>query len=222
MLCTIPKLIWVKKLEKQGKIKERDQIVSGMAQRWAISLVKLSGSKIEVSGQEHLPKDTPVLFVSNHQSSFDVPILLGFIDKPKGFIAKKEIKRLPIVGAWMQLMQCVFMDRRDVRQSLQAINQGAVNLKNGYSLVVFPEGTRSLDGKMLEFKPGSLKLALKSGVPIVPVTIQGTYKIMEKNSWIIRPSQVKVKISPPVDTQAFEKDAPALSQHIFEIIEKNL
>jgi len=222
IFCTIPKLIWVKVLEKQGDIKRRDEIVTSMAQNWARALVKLSGSNVEVIGEELIPTDQPVLFVCNHQSAFDIPILLGYINKPKAFVSKKEVKRLPIVGSWMSLMQCVFMNRKDVRQSLQAINHGAENLKKGYSLVIFPEGTRSPDGQMLEFKPGSLKLAIKSGVAIVPVTIDGSYRIMQKKSWIIRPADVKVIVSEPVDVASYSKDGKVLTEYVYTKIKEQL
>lgn len=205
IFLTIPALIKVRKLDKENKITEKDKIVDAEAKKWARSLVKITGSTIKVTGEEYIPVKGSVLFVCNHQGNFDIPILLGYINKPKAFISKIEVKRFPIIGQWMEVMKCVFMNRKNLKQSLRAINQGTKYLKEGYSLVIFPEGTRSKSDKINEFKPGSLKLATKSGVPIVPVTIKGSYKIMEQNGFLIKPAEVEVVISPAIYLQEGEK-----------------
>lgn len=198
LLFILPPLWRVKNLDRQGKVLERDKIIDRTAKQWAQDLVRATGSKVKVSGVENLPEDLAVVFVSNHQGNFDIPILLGFINKPKAFIAKIELQTFPVISTWMRYMNCIFMNRKDVRQSLRAINQGVEVLKQGYSLVIFPEGTRSKDGSIGEFKPGSFKLATKAKVPIVPVTIKGSNKIMGKKGIIIKPAEVEVIISPPV------------------------
>lgn len=187
LIFVLPTLINVKKLDRQNKIKERDDLVFKTVQSWARSLVRLSGAKIKVIGEENIPKNQAVVFVSNHQGNFDIPILLGFLNKPKAFIAKKEILKIPMISTWMKYMNCIFMDRSDIRQSLKAINQGVEYIKDGYSMVIFPEGTRSVDGQLGDFKPGSLKLASKSGALIIPITVKGSNQIMSKNSLIIKP-----------------------------------
>jgi 1-acyl-sn-glycerol-3-phosphate acyltransferase len=221
MLCTIPALMRAKRLERENNIEEKDKLVYQIARNWAKSLVELSGSTVEVKGQENIP-DGPVLFVSNHQSAFDIPILIGYIDKPKAFIAKAEIRKMPIVGAWMEVMQCIFMNRKSIRQSLQAINKGAECLKKGYSLVIFPEGTRSKDGLLREFKPGSFKLAMKSRVPIVPITIRNSFKIQEKSSFMITPAKVEVIISQPVFIADIGEDGTVIADHIQELVRQKL
>ena len=225
VFSTIPTLIKVKKLDQAHRYTEKDAIVDREAKKWARKLIQLTGSTVTVTGEEHIPKEGAVLFVCNHQGNFDIPILLGYIDKPKAFISKIEVKRFPIIGAWMQMMNCVFMDRKDLRQQLQAINQGAEHLKHGYSLVIFPEGTRSKKDKMNKFKPGSLKLATKTGVPIVPITIKGSYKIMEANlfGFLVQPAQIEVIVSPPIYIQEAEKvDVKQLASQLEETIAKQL
>ena len=220
---TLPSLIKVKKYEKENRLVERDELVDITAKKWARSLVKLTGSEIKVIGEDNIPKEGPVLFVGNHQGNFDIPILLGYIEKPKAFIAKIELLKLPVISTWMKLMKCVFMDRKDVRQSVRAINEGVEVLKDGYSLVIFPEGTRSKDGSLGEFKAGSLKLATKSGVPVIPVTIKGTNKIMEKNSLIIKPSKVEIIISPAIIIDSnWEKNNKGLAEEVRSVISNNL
>lgn len=223
ILVITPYLITFKSLDKQNRIEERDKLAYKVGRNWGRDLIKASGSKIKVIGEENIPEDGSVLFVSNHQSYLDIPILLGFIDKPKAFIAKAELSKYPIFSTWMKALKCIFIDRSDVRQSLRAIKEGIKLLKEGYSLVIFPEGTRSKDGTLMEFKQGSLKLATKSGVPIVPVTIKGAKDIMPRGKLVIRPTNVEIIISKPIFMDDdIAKDSKALNEKVRNIISENL
>ena len=201
-------LIKVNHLLNKGLHQEAELFSAGITHKWSKSLIKLSGSTVEVSGLENIP-DGNVLFVSNHQGDFDIPLLLGYINKPKGFIAKTELKKIPVISIWMEKINCIFMDRSNARQSLKAILEAIELLKNGKSLVVFPEGTRSGSSNLGDFKPGSMKLAIKSKVPIVPVTINGSYKIMKPGSYKISPAHVKMIISKPIYVDKLTKDEQA-------------
>lgn len=205
LVCTLPFLFIVKLFDWTNKTSIRDKFVHKVTSVWAKSQVSMSGSKIMVTGEENLPEGA-VLYISNHQSNFDIPIFMSYIKKPKAFIAKIETAKIPFVASWMKLMKCVFMDRKDIRQSVEAINKGTEFLKQGYSMVIFPEGTRSRDGKMGEFKAGSFKLAVKSGVPIVPVVIKGSFDIMGKDSIIIKPAKVQLEILKPIETSSLSKE----------------
>jgi 1-acyl-sn-glycerol-3-phosphate acyltransferase len=223
LLAILPTLLRVKRLEKLGKISDHDQLTTQTAQKWARSLIKFAGVTVNIFGEKKIPLDRPVLFVSNHQGNFDIPLLLGYINKPKGFIAKIELLKLPFIRTWMTHLKCVFMDRSDPRQSLRVINQAAEYLKEGYSMVIFPEGTRSKGETLGEFKPGSLKLAVKAGVPIVPITIRGSYKIMEENGFIIKPANVEIEIFDPIPTAGLSKEQAAeLPEGVRKIIEDGL
>jgi len=223
LLAIIPSYFKVKQLARQEKTTEHDELVFKIVQKWGKSLVSLAGTTVKVSGSENVPKNQSVVFVSNHQGNFDIPILLGYIDKPKAFIAKIEILKMPFIRTWMQHMKCVFMDRSDLRQSLRTISAAAGYLKQGYSMVIFPEGTRSKGDAMGEFKPGSFKLALKAEAPIVPVTIRGSYRIMEQNGFIIKPAEVEVIISEAIPTKGLTKEEAAnLSDKVREVIENKL
>lgn len=191
-------LIKIYFLKKFGTPEKAKTYIHKVTHHWAKSMVRVTGSKVCVKGLENVPNNGPVLFVSNHQGNFDIPILMGYIDKPKGFIAKIELSKLPLVSTWMKLIQCVFMDRKDLRQSLKAIDQGIEILKSGQSMVIFPEGTRSKGGPMGEFKKGSLRLAQKTNVPVVPIAISGSYKIMEERKGRITPAEVTVHIGKPI------------------------
>ncbi|RNA67054.1 lysophospholipid acyltransferase family protein [Alteribacter keqinensis] len=221
---TIPALRKVKKLRKNGNDEQADQIVKQQSNKWAKRLVKLTGARVKIEGIERIPKDEPVLIVSNHQGNFDIPIILGYLDLKIGFISKVEVKKLPIIASWMEEMNCVFMDRKNRRQSVKAILQGAKQLKDGHNLVVFPEGTRSKGGPVSQFKQGSFKLATKSGAAILPVTINGSFKIMEANNNLMKPADVKVTIGEPVRIHQQNKDIDGitLAGIVQEEIEKNL
>lgn len=223
LIAIQPVLLRVNYLARKGRTSEHDRLTAQTARRWARSLVKLAGVTVAVTGKEKVPADSSVVFVSNHQGNFDVPLLLGYIDKPKAFIAKVELLKFPFIRTWMAHMKCVFMDRSDIRQSLKTINEAADYLQQGYSMVIFPEGSRSQNDTLGEFKQGSLKLALKAGVPIVPVTIQGSYKILEQNGFKIRPAQVNITIADPIPTAGLTKEQAAeLPDKVRQIIEQNL
>ncbi|WP_026690962.1 lysophospholipid acyltransferase family protein [Alteribacter aurantiacus] len=224
LLTTIPSLLKVKKLRKQGNETEADVLVKQESNKWAKNLVKLAGGRITVKGMENIPKDESVLIVSNHQGNFDIPIILGYLDMKIGFISKVEVKKLPIIASWMEEMNCVFMDRKDRRQSVRAIIQGAKQLNEGHNIVVFPEGTRSKGGPVAQFKQGTFKLATKSGVAILPVTIDGSYKIMEANNNLMKPADVTVTIGEPIRVHQQNKDIDGvtLSSLVQAEIEKTL
>jgi 1-acyl-sn-glycerol-3-phosphate acyltransferase len=192
-------------ISKFGSPEKAAAYVHKISRRWAWSMLSVAGAKVKVSGLHNIPTDQAVLFVSNHQGNFDIPLLVATIDKPKGFVAKIELAKIPLLSTWMKIIGCVFMDRNDLRQSLQVISQGIETLKNGHSMVIFPEGTRSQKMDMGEFKKGSLRLASKSGVPIVPVAISGSYKLLEAKGKI-HPSIVHVTVGNPIILSELSKE----------------
>jgi len=219
-------LLKKRKIEKIRKIKgdqEAEKLVNKCVYDWAKYLIDNVGIDINVKGLENLPKGN-CLYVANHQSLFDIPVLLVAIGKPMGFIAKKEMENLAIISSWMKAIHCVFMDRANVREAIKAINQGIKNLNDGYSMVIFPEGTRSKGPKVGEFKKGSMKLATKSKVPVVPITIDGTYKVREGNEKNkIKPAKVNIIINKPIYMDELTKEQQgSLAQDIREIIKSQI
>ncbi len=195
-----------------GRKRAQADFLFWITRSWARQMVGLAGARVEVSGLENLPRKQGALYVSNHQGAFDIPLLIGFIPVPKGFVSKKENFRLPIVSTWMRLLGCIVIDRGDLRQSVGAIARGVRDLKAGRSLVIFPEGTRSKSGELQRFKEGSFKLATRSGAPIVPLTIDGSYRLLEGNRGRIRPGLVRLTVHPPVilsDLPEGERNDPA-------------
>lgn len=196
------------KLDRQGKIAERDSLTNDIVRKWARFVVSLTKSDVEVRGEENIPQDTAVVLIGNHQSYLDIPVLMGYVNKPIAFIAKSEILKVPVLSKAMKLMQCTFLVRTDMRQSVKAMAEAVETIKKGYSMVIFPEGTRSKGGPVIDFKAGSFKLAYKSGVPILPVTIDGTFRLFEEKNKV-QAGKVIITIHPPVPTAGLTKDDQA-------------
>ncbi|HAG04943.1 MAG TPA: 1-acyl-sn-glycerol-3-phosphate acyltransferase [Lachnospiraceae bacterium] len=174
---------------------------------WGKRRLKAAGVKVEVKGAENIPDKKGILFVSNHQSDFDILVLLGYIPVEKGFVAKKELSKIPLLSRWMRTIHCLFIDRSDMKQQAKTIVDGIKLLKEGKNMVIFPEGTRSKGGPRHEFKAGSFRLATKSNAPIVPVSIDGSYKAFEANPHgYIRPCTVKLTIHKPIFTENLTKE----------------
>lgn len=213
------------KLNKQGKIKERDDLVNFLVSDWARYMIALMGCKktgVTVIGKENIPDDTAVVFIGNHQSYLDIPVILGYSGKKIAFIAKDEIRKVPILSAWMKLMECVFLVRESPRQSVQAMNTAVENVKKGYSMMIFPEGHRSRSDEIKEFHPGSFKLAFRSEVPIIPVTIDGTWHLFEEKR---RPqaSHITVTFHKPVPTAGLTREQQSeIPAQVFETIKAAL
>ena len=163
-------------------------------------LLKLAGVTVTVKGAENIPEDTAVLYVGNHRSYFD--ILAGYTTVPTllGFVAKKEMEKIPLLRTWMVNVNCLFLDRKNIKEGLKTILQGIEKVKNGVSIWIFPEGTRNPNEditELLPFKEGSLKIAEKSGCPVVPVAIKGTAEVFEKHIPLICPSHVVIEFGEP-------------------------
>lgn len=206
LIINEPVLWHTNRLIKRGMIKEHDNFAYRKVSNWAGFVMRSTHAKINIYGLENLPKDGAMLFVSNHQSNFDIPLLLSSIPVPKGFIAKKELEKVPFISKWMKQIKCLFMDRDDMKQSMQIIIEGIKLLKSGYSMVIFPEGTRSKGKGVSEFKSGSFKLATKAKVPIVPLTIDGTFKLFEGNGNRIAADTVNLYIHKPIYTDNLTKE----------------
>ena len=197
------------------------QYTKKVVSHWSTNTIKIVGMKIEVIGRENIPKEA-CLFVANHQSYFDIPALIYAIDKPIGFVAKKELEKIPVYKEWMLSMKSLFIDRGNAREAIKTINEGVQYLKEGYSMAIFPEGTRSRSKHMGEFKKGSLKLATKSKVPIIPISIDGTYKAFEERGSLRRAS-VTIIIDKPIYTKDLTREEEnTLSDDLRNLICKNL
>ena len=176
-----------------------------------------------MNNPENLPQKGPVVYVSNHQSYVDILMFVNVVKHQIGFIAKEELMKIPMFAGWILRIESLFIKRGDARASLSTINEGAQMLKDGYSLVIFPEGTRSRCDKMAPFKHGSLKLATKARSTIVPVTIQNSYKVYEETGRIKKGMTVDFTVHQPIDTAGMDrKELNDLPDRIEDIIRGGL
>lgn len=166
--------------------------------------VWLAGVKVEMYGLEKLDSRGTYIFMSNHVSNLDPPVIIPRIPGRTSVLVKKELFRIPILGPAMRLASLVPVDRSNREAAIASVQAGVEVLKTGIHMTVFPEGTRSPDGKLLPFKKGPFYLATDSGLPVVPITITGTEKLMPKKATIIHPGKAMVTFHPPIDPQRFE------------------
>ncbi|MEG1930630.1 MAG: lysophospholipid acyltransferase family protein [Anaerovorax sp.] len=222
LIGLVPKMKRDQKLKEEGKEEELLANVNQVVYRWASRLLKVAGVQVTVKGLENIPKE-PALYVSNHQGNFDIPILLAKLDSPKSIVAKVQMEKMPFISTWMKLFDCVFIDRENPRQSIKVLGQAEENLKQGKSVIIFPEGTRGKGGPLGEFKSGAFKMAFKTKVPIIPVVIDGSYKIMEANGNWIKPQTVKLTILPPISTTDMTKEqSRTIGEEVRLLIENQL
>ena len=166
----------------------------------------VTGADITYIGREQIPKDQAVLYICNHNSYFDILLTYSQCPDLTGYVAKSEMLRYPLLRDWMKRLYCLFLDRTDIRAGLQTILTGIDHIKNGISICIFPEGTRSRDGKMQPFKEGSMKMATKTGCAIVPIAISNSAEIMENHFPKIRPCRVIVEYGAPIYPKELSKE----------------
>ena len=159
-----------------------------------------------VSGGSAFDPGLPYIFMANHQSNFDIPVLLAHLPVQFRWLAKAELFRIPVFGRAMRGCGYISIDRSNRQSAFQSLAQAAATIKNGTSVMIFPEGTRSPDATIRPFKKGPFVLAVDAGVPIVPVVIHGTWSIMPKNRRIITPCRVTLDILPPVATGGYVRE----------------
>ncbi len=194
-----------------GKISPRARDISMLriVQGFCRFMLWLAGTKQTVIGLENIPADRPVLYILNHRSLFDVPLTLIHCPDITGYIGKKEIAKVPVLGWWLKALHGYFLDREQVKEALKTILAGIEDLKSGQSIAVFPEGTRGREAderQVLPFHEGTFKLSTKSGALIIPVTINGSSAILEDHFPKIRSSHVIVEYGQPIDPAALDKE----------------
>ena len=189
-----------------GDLDTVEQIVKANIPRWSRGILHVTGARMTVEGQENIPAG-PCVFVGNHRSYYDIPILLTALDAPHGILAKEELEKIPLLNRWMKLLGCVFVKRDDIRASVKALNDATAIVESGRSFVIFPEGTRykGEEGGAGEFKAGAFRIAIKTGVPVVPVAISGARGLFEGHGLRATPGDIRVRILPAIQTAGMSK-----------------
>ncbi len=170
------------------------------ARFWSVWCLRVARIGLSVSGLELVPTSGPVIYMGNHQGNFDIHALSVAIPRLFAWVAKEELFRVPVFGAAMRRAGYIPLDRSDGRKALKSMKQAAERIAAGASVVIFPEGTRTLDGTLLPFKRGAFLLAVKAGVPIVPFTINGSREINPRNRIELRPGNISISFAAPIET----------------------
>ena len=184
--------------------KERESILAATS-TWGPMIMDMFGCTLDVEGLENLPEQGPAVIVGNHQGYADIAAFFAAFRKFQfGFVAKQELAKIPLYGKWMPRIRSVFIERDDPRSSLETIKEGIALIEQGFSLVIFPEGTRSKGPECGPFMKGSLKLATRPGVPIVPVSMHGTYKMFEQTG-VLSPARIRIIVHEPIPTAGMSR-----------------
>ena len=189
---------------------------------WAFRVVLfICGTKIIVKGEENIPKDTAVMYAGNHLSYFDIVISYVRVPRPTGYISKKEIGNIPLLNIWMKHLHCLFLDRDDIKQGMKTILAAIEKAKNGISIAIYPDGTRSKDDNVIQpFKEGSFKVAQKAGIPIIPMTIVNSADIFERHAPFIKKTTVILEYGEPIYMDRLDKETQkAIGSYVHSIVE---
>ena len=212
-----------------GKINKRAKDISSLRiVQWAFKVVLwISGVKLTVIGKENMPKEA-ALYVGNHRSFFDILIAYVQCENLTGFVSKDTMNKVPSFRVWMRYLYCLFLDRKDIKQGMKTILQAIEYVKQNVSIFIFPEGTRNKGEElsMLPFKEGSFKIALKTGCPIVPVSMNNTADIFENHMPKLRKTHVILEYGTPIDVTQLEKEeqkhlGARCQQLVEEMLKKN-
>lgn len=192
--------------------------------KWAFRVVLfLAGTTVTVRGEENVPRDTPVLYIGNHRSYFDIVITYIRVPRLTGYIAKKEMLKWPFLVNWMRNLHCLFLDRNDIKQGLKVILSAIEKVKSGISICIFPEGTRNrVNHTFMEFHEGSFKIAAKTGCPIIPMTIYNSADIFEDHLPKIKKTHVILEYGKPIYMKDLSKeDQKKIGVYTQNIIKEN-
>lgn len=192
------------------------------ARLWGKTALLANRVKVSIEGTEHLNGKGPYIFMSNHQSYYDVFALLGHLPYQFKWLVKKELFSIPYLGWTMAAVGYISVDRGGTRDTVEAMNEAARKIRDGMSVTIFPEGSRSPDGAIHPFKKGGFTLAIKSKVPIVPIAIHGSGDIMPKDKFTVSSGEIRMLMDRPIETESYSlKDREILMKKVRETICKN-
>ena len=193
-----------------------------IARLWGRSILAASRIKVTVTGMSNIDPASPYIYMPNHQSNFDIPVLLGHLRVQFRWLAKMELFKIPIFGRAMRKAGYISIDRNNRESAFKSLAVAANQIKNGVSVLIFPEGTRSRDGNIQSFKKGGFVVAIDAGVPIVPVVITGTRAIMPKGKFRVYKGHVRMDIQKPIPTSTYTRETKAaLMESVRRVICEN-
>lgn len=215
VLMATPVLILVLLVPRWGNL------VIHAGRLWSRTLLAAAGARVRYHGLQRAHAHAPCIFIANHQSIVDVWVMLSLVPPNTRFVAKQELFRIPLFGWALAATGCVSINRGNRREAIRSLRQAAARIHDGRSVVLFPEGSRSLDGRLGRFKKGAFHLAVRAGVPVVPVAIAGSFDVVPPRSLRVTPGPVDVFIEPPVDVTPFRpEDYDGLLAQVRRTIER--
>jgi 1-acyl-sn-glycerol-3-phosphate acyltransferase len=172
---------------------------------WGPGILRIGGAQLEVQGRERLELPGPCFFAANHQSWIDVPALFTALPRPVLFLAKRELARIPFLGRYIEKMGMVFVDRGERRETARTVGHAADRLRQGWSILSFPEGTRTPDGGVQPFRTATFAAALDAGAPVVPIAIDGARHVLPRGPFQVRPGLIRISIGEPIPTAGLSR-----------------
>jgi 1-acyl-sn-glycerol-3-phosphate acyltransferase len=189
-----------------GLLSRTGNLAFSISKLWAYTMLAVSFVRTEIKNKNKILKGTPYIIISNHQSHYDIITLVTTLGIQFRWIIKKEILKLPIFGYALHASRNIFIDRSNTARAIESINKGIDRLPKGVSVMVFAEGTRSPDGQIHEFKKGGFVTAVRRKIPILPVTVNGSRRVMRKGSFTLKPGKIQIVIGDSIDTSGYTTD----------------
>src|SRR4030042_429205 len=186
-----------------GLLSRTGNLAFSLSKIWAYIMLTVSFVRTEIKNKAKLLKGTSYIIISNHQSHFDILALVTTLGIQFRWFIKKEVLKIPLFGYALYASRNIFIDRSNTARAIESINKGMDRLPKGAGVMVFAEGTRSADGKIQEFKKGGLKIAITHKIPILPVTVNGSRRVLPKGSLVVKPGKIQIVIGDPIDTSGY-------------------
>ena len=201
----------------------RGRLYHGISRFWSRNLLRVCGVRVRVRGAEHIDRSRPTVYVSNHASMLDIPVVVTGIADDVRLVYKKELERIPLFGWGLKWGSYIGIDRGRGNKAVRSLEEAVAKIRGGTSVLLFAEGTRTEDGKLQPFKRGAFNLATRAGVPVIPLTINGSYGIVPKHSMRIRPGTVELVLDAAIlPENVTGRDAELrLMEQVHAAIEKN-
>jgi 1-acyl-sn-glycerol-3-phosphate acyltransferase len=190
---------------------------------WSRAILGGGGIRVSIEDYSGLRMDQPCVFVSNHQNLLDILVIAAALPYPFGFVAKEELKRVPILGTAIQQSACVFLDRSDRRKAVESLKMAGERIRQGNSVLIYAEGSRSFAPELMPFKKGAFILAAEANVPVVPVVVLDAYRLMHEKHKISRGGTIRMVVQPAISPETISRrEIPALMEAVREAMEQPL
>lgn len=220
LIYMAPKILVLKHIEKKKGIAQAEKEAFKTVHNWARFCIKWGKTTVTVNGLENIPEEKPLLYVSNHQSYADIPtIIYALGERNVAFMLKSTMLNIPFIGNYLKYMHCIPVDQKNARAAAESVNIAAEEIKNGRSIVIFPEGKRSFNNYPADFKNGAFRIVKKTGVTLLPIYLHNVHRGYEGNGCMVCPADVAVNFLEPIETGEMNRaDIQILNEKVHDII----